>query len=87
MVILCFFGGTGGILEMQELVPRHFLFINSYMHVSPCSWALGICENIGVRTYFGTVTVESVEVSCNFAFWRHEFKLATFLIAHKDCIL
>jgi len=27
------------------------------MHACPCSWALKICKNIGIRTYFGLVTL------------------------------
>jgi len=57
------------------------------MHICPLSWALRICKNIGIQTYFGPVTVESVKVFRHFAFWRHGTRLATFLIAPKNCIL
>jgi len=56
------------------------------MHISPYSWALKICKNIGIQTYLGSITVESVRDFCHFAFWRHWFKLATFCIAPKHCI-
>jgi len=52
----------------------------------PCSWALEICNSIGIWTYLGSVTVESVGGFRHFAFWRHRFKLATFFIAPKNCI-
>jgi len=92
-VILRFFRSAGGILETQELFPkklanfqRHILHINQHMHISPLSWALRMCKNIGIRTYFGSVTVESVKVFRHFAFWRHGTRLATFFIAPKNCI-
>jgi len=45
-----------------------------------------MCHKLGIRTYFGSVTVESVRFSCHFAFWRHVPRLATFSIVPKNCI-
>jgi len=59
---------------------------NIGMRILGCSWALGICKNIGTRTYFGSITVESVRGFRHFAFWRYGFKLATFFIVHMNCI-
>ena len=56
------------------------------MHICPLSWALRICRNIGIWTYFGSVTVESVKFFRHFAFWRHGTRLAIFFIADKNCI-
>jgi len=56
------------------------------MNICPCSNALGICKKIRIRTYFGSLTVESVRGFCHFALWRHGFKLATFFIVHMHCI-
>ena len=72
--------------DPQNFSPRHILHINPYMHICPCSWALTICKNIGIRAYFGSVAVESVGVFCHFALWRHGTKLATFFIAPKNRI-
>jgi len=63
------------------------------MHICPLSLALricrkiGLCRNTGIRTYFGSVTVESVKVFRHFAFWRYGTRLATFCIAPNDCII
>ena len=54
------------------------------MHICPYSWALGIYKKIRIQTYFGPVKVDSVKVFCHFAFLRHGFKLAPFLITHKN---
>ena len=51
---------TGGILETQELFPKAYFTHNPYMHICPCSWAHGIYKNIGIRTYFASMTAESV---------------------------
>jgi len=56
------------------------------MHVCPCSWALGICKNIGIRTYFGSVRAEFVGVFRHFVFCIKVPKLTTFFIASKNCI-
>jgi len=85
-VILGFFCSTGGILETQALFPKANLHINPYLHICPLSWALGIFKNIGIRTYFGSVAVESVKVFRHFVFWRHGTRLATFFIAPAKCI-
>ena len=45
------------------------------MYICPCSWALGICKNIRIRTYLGSVTSESVGV------FRH------FGVLYKTCHL
>ena len=66
--------------------PRKFSPIKPYMYICICSWALGTCENIGIRTYFRPVTVESVGGFRHFALWRHGFQLATFFITLKNCI-
>jgi len=39
------------------------------MHICPCSWALGIFKNIGIRTYFALVTAVSVRVFRHFCVW------------------
>jgi len=57
---------TGGIVEMQDLLSQRYILINPYMHICPWSWALGICKNIGIRTYFASVTAESVRFFCHF---------------------
>jgi len=56
------------------------------MHIFPCSWALGTCKHIGIRKYFGSVTVESERGFLHFAFWRHRIRPVTFLIESEDCI-
>jgi len=56
------------------------------MHICLSSWALQVCKKIGTRTYFGSVTVESVWDFCHFAFWRYRFQLATFFIVHVKCV-
>jgi len=56
------------------------------MHICSCSWALEVCKNIGIRTFFGSVTVESVRVFRHFAFCHHGFQLATFFIVHMNWI-
>jgi len=55
------------------------------MRICFCSWALETCKKFGIRTYFGSVTIESVRGFRHFAFWRHGFKLATFWIVHINC--
>jgi len=42
--------------------------MNPYMHICPCSRALGICKDIGIRTYFGSMTVESVGFTATLRF-------------------
>ena len=54
--------------------------IYPYMPICHCLWALGICKKIGIRTYFGSVTVRSGRGFRHFACWRHGLKLATFFI-------
>ena len=46
----------------------------------------GLLQDIGTRTYFGSVAVESVKGLRHFAFWSHGFKLDTFFIVHMDCM-
>jgi len=60
--------------------------INTYMHICPCSRALGICNHVGIRTYFGSMTVESVRFSRHFAFCSLGKRLASFFIVDKHCI-
>jgi len=55
-----------GFYKRRNFFPRHLLLINPRMHICPCSWALGICKNIGIRTYFGSVTAESVGIFRHF---------------------
>jgi len=57
---------TVGFQKCRNFFPRHILLINAYMHICPCSWALGICKNIEIRTYFALVTAESMGVFCHF---------------------
>ena len=52
------------------------------MHICLCPWALGICKIIGIRTYFGSVTAESVRVFHHFAFCIKVSRLATFKKLH-----
>jgi len=42
--------------------------------------------NIGIRTYFGSMTVESVGVFRHFAFCSLGNRLASFFIAPENCI-
>jgi len=56
------------------------------MHICPCSRALGICKNIGIPTYFGSMTVESVGVFRHFAFCNLGNRLASFFVVPKNCI-
>jgi len=56
------------------------------MHICLCSRALGMCKNIDIRTYFGSMTVESVGVFRHFAFCSLGNRPASFLIVPKDCI-
>jgi len=56
------------------------------MHICPCSRALGICKNIGIRTYLRSVTAESVRLFDHFAFCIKASRHATFLIAPKNCV-
>ena len=56
------------------------------MHICPCSRALGICKNIGIRTYFSLVTAEIMGFSRHFAFCSLGNRLASFLIVPKNCI-
>jgi len=77
-----------GFRIRRNFFQRHILRINPYIHICPCSWALGICKNIGTRTYFGSMTAdsESVRFFRHFAFCLKVPKLAKFFIAPKDCI-
>jgi len=69
----------------KNFFPRHILLVKLSMHIWSCSWALRIYKKIWIQTCFGPVTVDSVEVSNHFAFWRHRFKLATVFSAPKNC--
>jgi len=54
-VIIRFFCCPGRISEMQNffLNLRHISLIKPYVDSCACSWALGICKNMEIRTYFG----------------------------------
>jgi len=57
------------------------------MHICPCSWALGIRKNIGIRTYFGSVTAEIMGGFRHFAFCSLGSRLASIFIVPKNCII
>ena len=57
---------TGVTLERKKLFPRHILLMHQHIHICPSSWALGICKNIGIWTYFASVAAESVGFSRHF---------------------
>jgi len=61
------------------------LLITPYMQICLCSWALGLYKNVGIRTYFGLVTAESVWFFHHFAFCIKVLRLANFFIAPKNC--
>jgi len=74
---------TGGILKTQELFPKAYLNdkpIYTYLHLFMGSWVQAYLDS----DIFWFGTVESVGGFRHFAFWRHGFKLATFLIAPKE---
>jgi len=48
--------------------------------------ALGISKKSWIQTYFGQVTVDSVEVFRPCAFWRHGTRVAFFFVVLKNCI-
>ena len=56
------------------------------MHICPCSRALEICKNIGIRTYFGSVTAEIMGGFCHFANCSLGNRLASFFIVPENCI-
>jgi len=56
------------------------------MHICACSSAPEICQNIGIRTHFASVTAASLGFSRHFAFCIKVPRLATFFIASKNCI-
>ena len=66
--ILWFFDRTGVVLETQQLLPKAYFTHKPICAYLPLFIALGICKNIGIRTYFGSMTVESVRVFRHFAF-------------------
>jgi len=82
----CFLHQMCGIFEKQELFPRTCLTHKTTYAYLSCSWAGGISMKIWIQTYFGPVTVDSVEVFRHFAFWRHGTRLPTFFIAPTNCI-
>ena len=79
-----FFVAREGFQKRRIFFPRHILHINPTMPV--CPWALRICKNVGIRTYFGLETVESVKVFRHFAFWRHGTRLATIFLAGMPAV-
>ena len=68
------------------------------MHICPCLRSLGICKNIGIRTYFASVTAESAGFSrhfwvfyksartCHFLYctWELHFFRRIFWAQHKS---
>jgi len=84
--ILRFFCCPGGILETRKLFLWHILLKTPYIHICPCSWALGIYKTVGIRTYFGSVTAESVRFFHHFAICIKVPRLATFFIVPAKCI-
>jgi len=56
------------------------------MHICPYSWFIEISNKILIQKYFGPVTVDSVEIFRDCAFWRHGTRLASFFIEPKNCI-
>ena len=56
------------------------------MYICFCPRALGICKNIGIQTYFGSLTAKSVRGFHHFALCIKVPRLATFFIAPKNCI-
>ena len=57
------------------------------MHILPCARALGICKNIGIRTYFGSATAEIMGFFRHFAFCSLGNRLASFVIVPKNCFV
>ena len=57
------------------------------MHICPYSRALGICKNIGIRTYFGSITVESVGVFRHLRFVASGTDLPAFLLYLRTAFL
>jgi len=53
----------------------------------PCLRTIAISKKMWILTYFGPVTVDSVEGIRHFAFWRHKTRLATFFIAPTNYIV
>jgi len=76
----------------NNFFPRHIVLINPYIHICPYSWALGICNKIGIRTYFASVAAESVGFFRHFCvlarnvqtchFFYHKLHQRTFFEAH-----
>jgi hypothetical protein len=64
-----------------------------YTHICICAPVQGLLEyerTLGfghIRTYFGSITVESVGVFCHFAFCSLGNRLASFFIVPKKCFL
>jgi len=52
------------------------------MHICPCSWALVICKNIGIRTYFGWVKAKSVGVFRHFGILYKSARTYQFFLLH-----
>jgi len=85
-VFSCFWLSIVGFWKRRNFSPELILPIKPPMHICPCSRTVGISKKIWMQTYFGLVKVDSEEVFCHFAFWRHGSRLATFFIAPKNCI-
>jgi len=85
-VVSCFLLYPGGILEAQELFPRtYFTHETTQTYLSLFKGCCNMQKN-WIQKYFGPVTVDSVENSRHFAFWRHWSRLANFFIAPKNSI-
>ena len=60
--------------------------MNLYLHICPCTRALGIWKNIGILVYFGLVTAEIMGGFRHFAFCSLGNRLASFFVVPKNCI-
>jgi len=56
------------------------------MHICPCSRALEIYKNIGIRTYFGSITAEIIGGFRHSAFCSLGNRIASFFFVPKNCI-
>jgi len=75
-----FFAARVRFLRRRNFFPWHILPINPYMHICPCSWALGICKNIGVHTYFIWLRSNLWGVFATLRFGATDLNLPVFLL-------
>ena len=63
----------------KNFSPELILSIKPRMHISPWSWAVGKLKKIWIQTYFGPLTVDSVEIPSlrHFAFCRQGNRLVS----------